>query len=68
MVAALNLSDVAERQGKSINVKLLEKELGIPIVPTVAVKKGRAEELKSIGRCAADNNSDKALLRLQQLC
>jgi ferrous iron transport protein B len=46
MVAALNLSDVAQRQGKEINVKLLEQELGIPIVPTIAVKKQGLNELK----------------------
>ena len=46
VVAALNLSDVAQRQGKNINVRLLEKELGIPIVPTVAVKNQGLKELR----------------------
>jgi ferrous iron transport protein B len=46
MVAALNLSDVAERQGRKINVKLLEKKLGIPVVPTVAVKGQGLKELE----------------------
>jgi ferrous iron transport protein B len=46
MVAALNLSDVAKRQGKEINVKLLEQQLGIPIIPTVAVKNQGLKELK----------------------
>lgn len=46
MVAALNLSDVAERQGRKINLKLLEKKLGIPVVPTVAVKGQGLKELE----------------------
>lgn len=38
IVFALNLMDVAERKGFEINVKLLEQELGAPVIPTVAVK------------------------------
>ncbi|SDJ97995.1 ferrous iron transporter B [Natronincola ferrireducens] len=37
-VFALNLIDVAERQGISIDVEKLEKELGAPVVPTVAIR------------------------------
>lgn len=47
VVAALNLSDVAERKGKKINVPLLQKELGISVVPTVAVKRQGFDELKA---------------------
>ncbi|MCL1882885.1 MAG: ferrous iron transporter B [Defluviitaleaceae bacterium] len=39
LVFALNMTDVAKRQGISINEKLLEQELGAPVVKTVAVKK-----------------------------
>lgn len=45
VVGALNLSDVANRQGKEINVGLLEKELGIPIIPTIAVKRQGFDEI-----------------------
>ena len=45
MVYALNLMDVAERQGISINAALLEEELGAPVIPTVAVKKQGMDEL-----------------------
>jgi len=45
-VYALNLSDVAQRHGISINEKLLEKELGAAVVPTIAVKKQGLNELK----------------------
>ncbi|NLY92339.1 MAG: ferrous iron transporter B [Firmicutes bacterium] len=38
IVFALNLMDVAERKGLKINDRLLEQELGAPVIPTVAVK------------------------------
>jgi ferrous iron transport protein B len=37
MVVALNLSDEARHIGITIDAPLLEKELGIPVVPTVAL-------------------------------
>jgi ferrous iron transport protein B len=45
VVAALNLSDVAARKGFAINVPLLEQELGIPVIPTVAVKREGFDEI-----------------------
>lgn len=36
VVVCLNLIDEAKRKGISIDVPLLEKELGVPVVPTVA--------------------------------
>jgi len=39
IVYVLNLIDVAERHGVTINAKLLEQELGAPIIETVAVKR-----------------------------
>lgn len=47
IVYALNLTDVAERHGTEINVKLLEKELGAPVFPTVAVKGDGLAEIKA---------------------
>ncbi len=38
MVIALNQMDMAKSKGIQINVKNLEKLLGIPVIPTVAVK------------------------------
>lgn len=38
VIFALNLMDVAERQGITIDVDMLEKELGAPVIPTVAVR------------------------------
>lgn len=47
IICALNLSDVAKRQGKKIDVELLSKELNAPIISTVAVKQEGFEELDS---------------------
>ncbi|MEM4703909.1 MAG: ferrous iron transport protein B, partial [Candidatus Bathyarchaeia archaeon] len=38
MIVALNQMDVAQKKGIEIDVKKLEKLLGVPVVPTVAVK------------------------------
>lgn len=46
-VYTLNLTDVAERQGISINTDLLAQELGAPVISTVAVKKRGIDELKT---------------------
>ena len=45
MILALNMSDAARRRGIRIDIAGLEKELGIPVVETVAVKRGGAGEL-----------------------
>ncbi len=37
MVIALNMTDLAEKKGIKIDVKKLEKLLGVPCVPTVAI-------------------------------
>src|SRR5437764_10036416 len=37
-VLCLNMMDVAERMGLKIDVPALERELGIPVVPTVAAR------------------------------
>ena len=46
IVFALNLVDVAGRRGLSINAKLLEQELGAPVVQTVAVRGEGMEALR----------------------
>ena len=45
MILALNMSDVARRRGVEIDIARLEKELGIPIVETVGVRHGGANDL-----------------------
>ncbi|CEP66628.1 Ferrous iron transport protein B [Moorella glycerini] len=46
MVVALNMIDEAARQGIKINVEKLEELLGVPVIPTVAIKKQGFEEIK----------------------
>jgi ferrous iron transport protein B len=46
VVLCLNMVDVAERVGLRIDVKALERELGIPVIPTVATKGTGLEDLK----------------------
>jgi ferrous iron transport protein B len=47
VVYALNLIDVAARQGIIVNDKLLAQELGATVIPTVAVKREGVESLKA---------------------
>jgi len=44
-VLALNMTDVARHRGVKIDVLALERELGMPVVQTVAVRRGGADEL-----------------------
>ena len=54
-VLALNMTDVAKHRGVKIDVPALERELGIPVVQTVAVRRGGADELiGAIQRHVAD--------------
>ena len=45
VVVALNMIDLAQRDGLEIDSALLSAELGVPVVPTVAVRKRGLEEL-----------------------
>ncbi len=45
MVLALNMMDAARRRGIEIDVAGLEKRLGVPVVETVAVRRGGAAAL-----------------------
>lgn len=47
IVAAVNMIDVADSQGISVDVKALQKSLGIPVVPMVASKNRGIKELVS---------------------
>lgn len=48
MVVALNMMDAAKRRGIEIDLDALQRELGVPVVPTVAVRSGGAAELVSL--------------------
>lgn len=45
MVVALNMMDAARRRGIDIDLATLERELGVPVVETVAVRRGGAAAL-----------------------
>ncbi|MET0807987.1 MAG: ferrous iron transporter B, partial [Pseudoxanthomonas sp.] len=45
MILAVNMADVARRRGVTIDLALLEQELGVPVVETVAVRRNGASEL-----------------------
>jgi ferrous iron transport protein B len=46
VVVALNMFDLAERDGLKLDPEALERELGVPVVPTVAVRKRGLDALK----------------------
>jgi ferrous iron transport protein B len=63
MMVALNLADVARRRGIRIDRARLERELGVPVVETVAVKAGGAADLvATIERWLADSPQAAAAL------
>jgi len=45
VVVALNMMDLAERDGLTLDPKKLEEILGVPVVPTVAVRRRGLDEL-----------------------
>ncbi len=51
MVAALNVLDLAQRQGLDIDIEKLSRHLGVPVVPTVA---NRGEGLDELMMAAAE--------------
>ncbi|KKC27045.1 ferrous iron transporter B [Sphingomonas sp. SRS2] len=46
-VVALNMVDMAERDGLKIDAAKLAAELGVPVIPTVAVRRKGIDELKA---------------------
>src|SRR3954466_659420 len=47
MVIALNMTDVAARRGLDVSPALLEKELGVPVIPLVGHKREGIDHLKA---------------------
>ena len=45
MVVAVNMMDAARRRGIDVDLAALERELGVPVVPTIAVRRDGAREL-----------------------
>lgn len=61
IVIALNMVDEAAKQGMGIDVKLLSDHLGVPVVPTVAVKRSGIDELKARMEEARNGNPTPGL-------
>ncbi|TRW14756.1 ferrous iron transporter B [Glacieibacterium frigidum] len=71
MVVALNMVDLAERDGTRIDVEQLSRILGLPVVPTVAVRRRGLTELAAeigplLGTAPATLASPEADIRLLQ--
>ena len=47
-ILLLNMMDVAKAQGKTIDARLLEQRLGIPVLPFVAAKEAGYDRLKAL--------------------
>lgn len=54
MVLAVNMMDAAKRRGIEVDLAVLEREIGVPVVPTVAVRSGGARELVAMLDRVAD--------------
>ena len=59
IVIALNCWDIAERKGIQIDSKLLEKRLGVPVVPTVA---NQAKGIDSLALAVKTALNNKAIM------
>ena len=47
MVVALNMIDLAERDGLALDAEILSRELGVPVIPTVAVRRRGLDALRA---------------------
>ncbi|MEW5922174.1 MAG: ferrous iron transport protein B [Bacillota bacterium] len=56
LVVALNMMDEARQNGIQIDHQTLERELGVPVIPTVAVEGKGIEEIKAALAGAAQGN------------
>lgn len=59
LILALNMMDAAERQGMAVDAAELSAELGMPVVPTVAIQKGGVQHLlEQIDRTVAVSGAE----------
>jgi ferrous iron transport protein B len=72
-IVALNMVDLAKRDGLELDARRLERELGVPVVETVAVRRRGIAELQtalddmlSAPRCPAHHGAPSDLLHLQR--
>lgn len=57
MVLALNMYDIAQRQGLRIDLERLQAELGVPVVPTTATRKRGIDDLVAAIETAAESST-----------
>ncbi|WP_298674255.1 ferrous iron transporter B [uncultured Sphingomonas sp.] len=57
MVVALNMIDLAERDGLTLDPEALSRELGVPVVPTVAVRRRGLDGLRQALTLAVDGKA-----------
>ena len=56
LIICLNMMDIAQRRGIELDMVALEKELGVPVIPTIARSGVGFDELRQeINRVAAEN-------------
>jgi ferrous iron transport protein B len=72
-IVALNMVDLARRDGLELDARKLEQELGVPVVETVAVRRRGIAELQSAlddmlsaPRCPSHHGAPSDLLHLQR--
>lgn len=68
LIVALNMMDEARRQGVEIDVRALQEQLSVPVIPCVAVEgKGIKEILDSLGEARRGRQVEEIGERLQQV-
>jgi len=72
-IVALNMVDLARRDGLELDPKALERELGLPVVETVAVRRrgiadlhAAIDDMLSAPRCGVHDHVKSDLLHLQR--
>lgn len=63
MVIALNMVDVAKRMGHEINIKEIEKTLGVKVIPIVASRNEGIEELVEAVKTQNVRNKETPLIK-----
>lgn len=60
LLVVLNMFDIAQRRGVNIDVEALSAALGVPVVTSIAVRKGGTEELRRLTDEFADQAASAA--------
>jgi ferrous iron transport protein B len=67
MVLAVNMMDAAKRRGIEVDLAVLARELGVPVVPTIAVRRDGAQALVAmLDRVAGALHEPRAHLPAQE--